>query len=59
MSCGLKGLCRVVLCHAVLSYRCGCLIGKDYPYPIVDHTAISKVNMARMKVGVYPVEAPF
>jgi len=32
--------------------RCGCIIGKDYPYPIVDHTAISKVNMGRMKVSV-------
>lgn len=31
--------------------RCGCIIGKDYPYPIVDHTAISKVNMGRMKAA--------
>lgn len=29
--------------------RCGCMIGHDYPYPVVDHTNISKVNMSRMK----------
>lgn len=28
---------------------CQCLIGKDYPFPIVDHEAVSKVNMGRMK----------
>ena len=27
---------------------CGCVIGRDYPFPIVDHTATSKVNMARI-----------
>ena len=27
----------------------GCIIGKDYPKPIVDHATISKKNMARMK----------
>ncbi|KAF8061969.1 UVR3 [Scenedesmus sp. PABB004] len=31
--------------------RAGVVIGKDYPYPVVDHTAISKVNMARMKAA--------
>jgi cryptochrome len=31
--------------------RCGCMIGTDYPYPIVDHTTISKVNMGRMKAA--------
>ncbi|KAF6258816.1 6-4 photolyase [Scenedesmus sp. NREL 46B-D3] len=31
--------------------RCGCIIGKDYPFPIVDHTTISKVNMGRMKAA--------
>lgn len=39
-------------CVGAGSIRCGCIIGKDYPYPIVDHTAISKVNMGRMKVGI-------
>ena len=27
---------------------CGCIIGVDYPKPIVDHAVISKVNMGRM-----------
>ena len=27
-----------------------CVIGKDYPKPIVDHKIISKKNMARMKI---------
>ncbi|CAM9589101.1 unnamed protein product [Pylaiella littoralis] len=27
---------------------CGCIIGKDYPKPIVDHTDVSKANMAKM-----------
>jgi len=27
----------------------GCIIGKDYPLPIVQHETISKVNMQRMK----------
>ncbi|WIA38442.1 hypothetical protein OEZ86_001766 [Tetradesmus obliquus] len=31
--------------------RCGCIIGKDYPFPVVDHTTISKVNMGRMKAA--------
>ena len=26
-----------------------CIIGKDYPRPIVDHAAASKANMVRMK----------
>lgn len=32
-----------------LQEKCGVIIGKDYPYPIVDHTATSKDNMGRMK----------
>lgn len=28
-----------------------CLIGKDYPSPIVDHASTSKINMERMKVA--------
>uniref|UniRef100_A0A6S9LDJ6 Cryptochrome/DNA photolyase FAD-binding domain-containing protein n=1 Tax=Heterosigma akashiwo TaxID=2829 RepID=A0A6S9LDJ6_HETAK len=28
---------------------CGCVIGVDYPEPIVDHSIISKENMAKMK----------
>lgn len=27
---------------------CGCIIGKDYPKPIVDHADVSKANMAKM-----------
>ncbi|CAM9681506.1 unnamed protein product [Ectocarpus sp. 12 AP-2014] len=27
---------------------CGCIIGKDYPKPIVDHADTSKANMAKM-----------
>ena len=28
---------------------CGCVIGVDYPHPLVDHNAASKENMAKMK----------
>jgi cryptochrome len=27
----------------------GCVVGKDYPAPIVDHASISKINMERMR----------
>jgi cryptochrome len=27
----------------------GCIIGRDYPAPIVDHDIVSKENMSRMK----------
>ena len=29
----------------------GCLIGTDYPRPIVDHNAVSKENMGKMKAA--------
>ena len=29
----------------------GCIIGKDYPKPIVDHDKIHKVNIGRMKAA--------
>jgi len=29
----------------------GCVIGKDYPRPMVDHAVVSKENMARMKAA--------
>ena len=29
--------------------KAGCIIGQDYPRPIVDHSIVSKINMARMK----------
>lgn len=29
----------------------GCIIGKDYPQPIVQHEAISKKNIQRMKMA--------
>jgi hypothetical protein len=28
---------------------CGCLIGKDYPAPMVNHETVCKVNMQKMK----------
>ena len=28
---------------------CGCIIGKDYPKPMVDHSKEVKINMAKMK----------
>lgn len=28
--------------------KCGCIIGKDYPKPIVDHDTARKANIARM-----------
>ena len=27
---------------------CGCIIGQDYPKPIVDHDVVSKENMGKM-----------
>lgn len=27
----------------------GCIIGRDYPRPIVDHSVVSKRNIGRMK----------
>jgi len=32
-----------------LQQACGCIIGRDYPLPIVDHDIVSKENMGRMK----------
>lgn len=29
--------------------KANCIIGKDYPNPIVDHKEISKTNIGRMK----------
>lgn len=29
----------------------GCIIGKDYPQPIVQHEVISKKNIQRMKMA--------
>ena len=31
--------------------RAGCLIGKDYPKPIVDHHQVHKININRMKAA--------
>jgi cryptochrome len=31
--------------------KAGCVIGVDYPMPIVDHAVVSKQNMARMKLA--------
>lgn len=28
--------------------KAGCIIGKDYPKPIVDHAVVSKKNISRM-----------
>lgn len=29
----------------------GCIVGKDYPKPVVDHATVSKVNMEKMKAA--------
>ena len=29
----------------------GCVIGVDYPFPIVDHAVVSKENMGKMKAA--------
>ncbi|KAM4602656.1 cryptochrome circadian regulator 5 [Polymixia lowei] len=29
----------------------GCIVGKDYPYPIVEHEVVSKKNIQRMKAA--------
>ena len=31
-----------------LQERAGCIIGKDYPKPIVDHDVVRKVNIDKM-----------
>ncbi|ORY50797.1 (6-4)DNA photolyase [Rhizoclosmatium globosum] len=31
--------------------KAGCIIGKDYPKPMCDHDAVSKVNIGKMKVA--------
>jgi cryptochrome len=31
--------------------KAGCIIGQDYPHPIVDHSVASKLNMERMKAA--------
>lgn len=36
----------------------GCEIGSDYPEPIVDHAAVSKLNMARHKAAYEAHKAP-
>ncbi|KAA0152621.1 hypothetical protein FNF29_03848 [Cafeteria roenbergensis] len=36
----------------------GCEIGSDYPEPIVDHVAVSKLNMARHKAAYEAHKAP-
>lgn len=43
------GFIEVERPHAAQVQRgCGCIIGKDYPKPIVDHADVSKANMAKM-----------
>jgi cryptochrome len=29
----------------------GCVVGEDYPTPIVDHPTVSKANMAKMSLA--------
>ena len=31
--------------------ECGCVIGVDYPHPIVSHEIVSKANMEKMKIA--------
>jgi len=33
-----------------LQKKANCIIGVDYPKPIVDHKEVSKINMGRMKL---------
>ncbi|XP_028838110.1 cryptochrome-2-like isoform X2 [Denticeps clupeoides] len=37
--------------------RAGCIVGKDYPRPIVEHEAVSKKNILRMKAA-YAMHSP-
>jgi cryptochrome len=37
---------------------CGCIIGRDYPEPIVDHSVVSKENMSRMKQAYIDQKTP-
>lgn len=30
----------------VVQEQCGCVIGRDYPFPIVEHAQVSKVNLS-------------
>lgn len=32
-----------------VQHKCGCIIGKDYPKPIVDHDVAKQRNIERMK----------
>lgn len=44
-----KTVADVCTSHTLQVQRgCGCIIGKDYPRPIVDHADVSKDNMAKM-----------
>ena len=36
----------------------GCIIGVDYPAPIVDHAVVHKVNIQRIKVLPLPTLKP-
>ena len=36
---------------------CGCIIGQDYPAPVVDHKAASKANMGKMKAAYDAMKA--
>ena len=31
--------------------QAGCIIGQDYPHPIIQHDVVSKENMAKMKAA--------
>ena len=44
-------LCVAVTHHRFIPQAAGCIIGKDYPHPIVDHGPTSKANMAKMKAA--------
>ena len=38
--------------------ECGCIIGKDYPLPIVDHALVSKQNISKHKLAYDNSDAP-
>jgi deoxyribodipyrimidine photolyase len=43
---------------AEVQRKAGCMVGKDYPLPIVDHKEISKVNISKHKAAYARSNAP-
>ena len=54
------GTARTPLRTISVQKAAGCIVGKDYPKPIVDHGVVSKANIGRIK-GAHslgPLQAP-